>query len=479
MSKSKSLKMGREVILSLGSDVVMSLIGFVGIVAFARLLGDVGLGEYRTVVAVAMVLGQVANGTGWAIRKRVSEVGVDPRDYLSTGLIFHAAFTLCLLVAFALLNPFVVDYFGSVELAYAVVLLVAALGVFEILTHLYAGLGYPANASWIDAVRSVLTLGFQILFIVWGLGSFGVVAGLAVATFASAGITAVVASVYPRIPTWSSVSRLYEFGKWNVPTQLLRSFDSQLDVLILRLAVGAGPVGIYTAAATASMPGTMLGGSIKDALSVKSSGVSSSGEPIRADLVNSVSYAGLLSIPIFFGAAAIPRELMVTVFGGDFSAAGPALVGLTLAPVAGVYIGAFEAAVEGIDRPEVALRIRLVSTAVHLILSFALVWQFELLGVIAAMVLTNWLVLAAYQFFAHRHLGGVAVTRPMLAQFASGAVMFAAVELTTRYVVTITSWVWLSVVLAVGVVTYFGSLIVVSRHFRETVYGSLQDVLEG
>lgn len=479
MSKSKSLKMGREVFLSLGSDVMMSLIGFVGVVAFARLLGDVGLGEYRTVVAVAMVLGQVANGAGWAIRKRVSEVGVDPRDYLSTGLIFHVAFTLCLLAVFALLHPFVVGYFGSVELAYAVVLLVGAVGLFEIFNHLYAGLGYPANASWIDAIRSVLTLGFQIPFILWGLGSFGVVAGLAVATFASAGITAVVAKVYPRIPTWRSVHRLYEFGKWNIPTQLLRSFDSQLDVLILRFAVGAGPVGIYTAAATATMPGTMLGGSIKDALSVKTSGISSSGEPIRADLVNSVSYAGLIAVPIFFGAAAIPDALMTTVFGNDFAAAGPALVGLALAPVAGVYIGAFEAAIEGIDRPEVAMRIRVVSTIIHLLLSFALVWQFGLLGVIAAMVITNWFIFGAYQLFAHRHLGGIAVTRPMLAQFASGAIMFAVVELTTRYAVTITSWVWLVVVLAIGVVTYFGALVAVSRHFRETVYGSLQDVLAG
>lgn len=479
MSRSSSLRLGREVLISLGSNVVMGLIGFAGVVVFARTLGNVGLGEYRTVVAVSMVLSQIPNGAGWAIRKRVSEVNADPRDYLSTGLIFHTAFTLILSLAFILLSPFVINYFGTAELASGVILLVGALGLFEMFEHLYAGLGFPGKASWIDAIRSVLTLGFQLLLIVWGFGSFGVVAGLGIATVVSAGITAVVAKVYPRFPTWSSVVRLYEFGRWSVPTQLLRSFDSQLDILVLRYAVGAGPVGIYTAAATASMPGTMLGGSIKNALSVKTSGVSSSGGRIRDDLVNSVSYAGLISIPIFFGAAAIPKELMVTVFGSDFTTAGPALVGLTLAHAAGVYIGAFEAAVEGIDKPRTTLSIRLISTAIHLVLSFALVWQYGLLGVIAATVVTNWMTFSIYQYFSHRYLGGIAITKPMLSQFASGAVMFGVVELVTNTVITITSWVWLSVVLAVGAITYFTTLIAISSHFRETVYGSVSDVLDG
>jgi hypothetical protein len=92
-----------------------------------------------------------------------------------------------------------------------------------------------------------------------------------------------------------------------------------------------------------------------------------------------------------------------------------------------------------------------------------------LLGVIASSVLAEIARFGIYQLLAHRLFGGIVLTRPMFDQFVAGGIMFGAVELLTRYVVTISNWVWLLVVVGFGAGIYFGALLVVSAHFRQTL----------
>ena len=470
MKHTASLSIGREMFLTLGSKVLMAVIGFGGIIIFARELGDVGLGKYRTVLAAAFILVQLSAGTGTAVKKRVSEVDTEAGGYLSVGLLIHLGFTVLGLLAFVLLRPFATRYFGTVELAIGVVAVIAALGLFNVSNDFYAGIGHPAMASWIDTVRSVLTLAFQLLFLWFNLEAFGLVLVCVVATFLSSLISLAAARVAPTVATAEALGRVYSFARWSIPNALLSNLYGNADVIVIRAIVGAGPVGVYTVAAQLVMPGALYASSITNALTVKSSGVSSIGGDVHDDLKNALSYSGLISIPIVFGALAIPNALVTTLFGDSFAGA-PAfvLIAMSLFQLANVYRKPFEAVIAGTDRPNILFRVNVLLVGSYLLLAPALGLRYGFAGIMTATVIAGSIPLLVYQYIAHREFGGVVVTRPILDQIVAGAVMFLAVEAVTRYAIAITNWVWLFVVVGAGAGVYFLSLVAISGHFRTTL----------
>lgn len=473
MKETPSLSIGRETLVAVTSKVFMAGVGFVGFVVIANALGNVGLGDYRTVIAAATLLSQFPAGLGTAVKKRVSEVDVDPPEFLGAALLVHGGFSLVVLLAFAAFEPWLSAYFGSGALAYGVVAVVAALGLFNITNRLYAGTGHPALSSWLDGVRSTLTLALQVAFLWLGYETAGVVGGLALATLVTAVLSAVAARVGPSSPTVATARRVYSFARWSVPVSFLSRFYSSSDVFVLKWLVGGGGVGYYAAATQVAMPATMFAGSISDAFSVKASGVDSLGESVRRDLENAFSYTGLVALPLFFGALAMPDALTARVFPslfGDSFAAVPefVLVGVALYTVFKCYLNPFEAVFEGTDRPAFIFRTLFAVALVHLPLAVAGGWYYGLEGVVAVTAFTEFLRVVVYEFHAARYYGGVVFTRPVAEQVGASVLMFVAVRLALLPVGRPSLVVALAVVGA-GAAVYFLALTLVSGHFRHTV----------
>jgi O-antigen/teichoic acid export membrane protein len=477
MKRTERLNVGRETLISLVSKFGMAAVSFGGVVVFARVLGPDGLGVYRTALAAGVALSSIPSGIGQAIKKRVSEVDVAPGRFLGTGLLLHLGASAAMLAAFLLAAPVTVPYFGSEGLALSVVAVFAALGAFQVTNQLYSGIGYPGLATTVDGARSAFVLAVQFVLLYLGMEAFGLAVGMAVGTAAAAGVSLLAAGVVPTPPTRAAFSRVSDFARWSVPTAMMDNLYANADVLILRTVAGNGPVGIYTTALQVSVPAAYIAGSIEDALEVKSSGLSSRGSEVRADLVNGVAYAGLFSIPAFFGALAIPEAIMRTVFGTDFAAGWPALVGMTLFQAFNSFRKPFAATVSGTDRPRLRFRVSLATVAVHLPGAVLLGLEYGLVGVVAATVVAEALRVALYQYVAHTTFDGVVLPRPVLDQLAAAALMFLSVRFVVRPLVPITAWYWLGLVVGVAVALYFGILLAVSTHFRRTMRATLPDGL--
>jgi len=468
MRDTTSLSVGREALYSLASKLAMALVGFGGTVVFARLLGPSGLGVYRTALAVAFVATQVSGGVGTAVKKRVSEVDTDPREFFGAGLVIHAGISVVALVGLVLLVDPAVEYFGSVEVTLGAVAVVATLGLFNVVNRMYAGIGYPARSSWMDTVRSVVTLGFQLLFLWAGMEAFGLLVGLAVGTLAATVLSAVAAGVRPTTPGRETFDRVYSFARQSVPNGLLTNLYSSADVMIITAVVGSAATGLYTTALQLVMPAAMLAGSIGGALGVRTSGRSSAGEAVDQDLLNAMSYTGLFAVPMFFGALAMPRAIPRTLFGPEFAAAGAALIGMALFQIGNVYAKPFESTFQGIDQPGVVLRVNLLVLVFHLPLAYILGTEYGLIGVVGATVTAEVMRIAVYQVLAYREFERIAVARPMAEQVASAGVMYLALEaaLTT---VGVRNWVVLVTLVGAGATVYFGTLFAISSHFRVTL----------
>lgn len=469
MKDTSKLNLGRETLIGLVSKFAMAAISFIGVVLFARWFGPVGYGIYRTAMAAALVVVQIPNGVGVAIKKRVSEVDVDPAPILSIGIAIHVATVLGAVILLFAFDDVATRYFTSFQIGFGAVAIVAALGAFTIMNQFFAGTGYPGKAITIDAVRSYLTFAVQVLFIWFGFQELGLILGFAVATLITAIGSAITAGVVPALPSRDAFDRVSSFARWSVPTSLLSNMYSSADILILRTVVGNANVGFYSTALQIAMPAVFLAGSIGSSLRVKASGLASLGDDVLADLKNAISYAGLFTIPAFFGALAIPEGIMRTVFGGEFSPAGPALIGLTLFQVFNSYGKPFEAVIDGIDRPQLTFKVNLGVIVVHLPLAVALGLEFGLVGVIAATVIAEASRLVMFQYLSWTLFGNVIFPRPIFAQIGSAAVMFVIVIFVKHNFLTITSWAWLLLVVGLAASIYFGLLTVISNHFRNMI----------
>lgn len=470
------LDLGREALSSVVAKFTMSAVGFFGVVLFARVLGPAGVGRYYFALAVALLLVRVDAGVGTALKKRVSEVDTDPAPYLTVGLAFHLVWVGVVAGATLVVARFTDLLPMSPLVVLAVVLVLATVGLFQILNRFYAGTGHPGRSLWADTARSVLTLGLQVPLLLAGYEAFGLLAGLAGGTFlASLGVFALAGArpVLQRSRLRAAGDSLYAFARYSVPTAVAEDFYKRLDVILIGTFAGEAAVGFYETALRLVLPAQQLAGSIATALSVKVSGLSSVGADIRYDLANAVTYTGLFGVPMFFGALAMPDALMRTFFGTGFGAGGVALVGIALFFVFYVYQTPFAQALEGSDRPRVVFRVRLGALAVHLPLAVALGYYWDgLLGVIAATLAVEVLLFGVYQYVSHRELGGVILPRPVFAQALSAVVMYAAV-VGVRPHLRLASWPPVVGLVLFGAAVYFLALSVVSRHFRLTLHNVL------
>jgi O-antigen/teichoic acid export membrane protein len=472
------LDLGSEALSSVAAKFTMSGLGFIGVVLFARVLGPAGTGRYYFALAIALLLVRVDAGVGVALKKRVSEVGSDPRPYLAVGLAFHFAWVI-LVTTTTFAVAYYTDFLPMTPLVVsAIIAVLATVGLFQILNRFYAGLGYPSRSLWADTIRSVLTLGFQLPLLFAGYEAFGLLAGLAGGTFITALGVFAAAGIQPGLEELRDTGEdIFIFARYSVPTAVVEDFYKRVDVILIGFFAGDAAVGFYETALRIVTPAQQLSGSISNALGVKVSGLTSLGQAIRGDVVNTVAYSGLLILPMFFGALAIPAALMRTFFGSSFGVGGPALVGVASFFIFYIYQDPFATALESSDRPQFVFWLRTAALLIHLPLAVMLGYYWDgLLGIIVATLSVEILIFISYQYVSKKQLGGVILPRPLWAQLGSAVLMYVAV-ITIRPLVALSWWLPVVGLVAFGAAIYFATLTALSPHFRVTIGNILLPVL--
>ena len=463
------LDLGRETLISFGSRAAMMAFGFAGVVLFARVLGPAGLGAYYLVLTAGQWISQLSNGVGSAVKKRVSESGTDPQTFLAVGLLAHLGVSVAVALVVSLADPLLAAVVNVPNLVVSITAIVFSLGLFQICNALYSGIGNPGLSSWADTVRSVLTLLFQVGFILLEWGPFGLVLGFAAASFLTGVGVWVASGVVPRLPSWNTVASTARFARWSIPSAVVGDLYGRLDIILIGALAGNAAVGYYEAALRLVQPGAFFATSISQPLHVKASGLSSRDIDVVPDLENAMSYAGLLTLPIFFGALVIPLPIVRTVFGPGFGPAASALVGLAIFQILSSYTKPFEAVVSGIDRVEYSFGISVLVLLVHVPLALVLGVRYGMIGVIAATVLAEVVRLGVYELLSNRLFDQFVATRPIGEQAVAGGAMAAVVYWLVETAVTITGWLWLIVAVGIGAGVYFLTLGVLSNHFRQTL----------
>lgn len=474
MKDASDVSLGGETVKSVLAKFSMALTGFIGTIIFARVLGPTDFGAYYLLFAAVKVADRPINGIATAAKKRFSETSADEGEIVGAQLLVIVCWIVAVSAAAFALSGLLREFTGLTDAAWVFVILMITVSVYEPMELLVQARGRVGAASWIDTVRSYLTLPLQVGFVLTGFGAAGMAYGLAVATGLIVPVAAYYVGVAPARPGHKTVTSLWGFARHSVVTSLVGKAYDRMDLLLLGTLVGAASAGHYEVAAKLSLPATFVATAAGSGLMARVSNLRTKGEGVTEDISNTLSFASIIAIPILFGAVALPRSIIVTLYGPEYRAAAPLLVGLALYRVLQTQSGPLTQTVDGIDRPEVNWKVSLVTLLVNVVVGIALIPLIGPVGVVVATVLAEAIRYVSLAWVVRGELREVQLFPETLReQIGAGAVMFIAVTALNHFI-PVSSWVHLSALVGTGGVVYGVVLLVVSSRLRVTIGGILR-----
>lgn len=455
---------------------VQYLLGFVGTVVFARILGSTSFGGFYTLFTLVFLAEQPLRGVSSAISKRFSETSPPEDEILGAVLITHGAVYLVAAVVLTAAAGFLSEKTNVNNANLVFFALFVSIPLFSTFQKLLSASGHPALEIWNDTLRSVFTLPFQLLFVLYGFHAAGMGYGLALATVLCLGIAIYFVRRRPALPSRGVLGSIWNYAKYSIPGAIVSTAYSRLDILLLGLLLSTGAAGQYEVAYKLTTPALLISTAVSTAVFPKISNLHSRGEPVGTEVSNTLAFASVLAIPIFFGALAIPEELIVTIYGGEYRNAVPLIVGLALYQVFATQVRMYSRTFAGIDRPDINLRISFVTLFLNIALGVFLLFEYGAIGVVVATLLAGILRYFLYVFTIRYYVADITIfPRTLLQQALAGATMFVVVEFTERHI-EMSGWFELLFVVGIGAITYSVVLLAISKPIRVTA-GSIYDDL--
>lgn len=476
MTDAGDMNLGLESLKGFSGKILQAVLGFVGTIIFARALGPTDFGGYYFLLSIIFIADRPLRGFGKAVEKRYSEAGA-PKSEIFGGALLTAALTFVIagLVVFALRDLLVQE----TNLKQAPVVFMAifvALGIFFPVQKMLGAEGWVSKQTWNDTLRSVLTLPLQLWLVFAGFGAAGMGYGLAAATLLVIPVALHFLRIRPTIPSKTTVVSLWTYARYSTVSALVGKAYDRFDVLLLGALLTTGVVGDYEVAYKLTVPATFLASVVGSGLTPKVSNRRSKGQDVSTDVTNAISYASLFSIPLFFGALAIPEVLIVTTYGPEYSGAGVFLIGLALYQFIYSQTLMYQHTLSGLDRPEVRLRINALTLGSNLVIGISLLLYMGAAGVVVATIIAEVFRYIMSMIAVNQYLEDVNILpRTLFEQTFAGILMFAIVE-AGQWRVTVQSWIHLGFLVGLGVVIYSVTLIIISPSFRFTVLSLFQDV---
>lgn len=438
-------------------------IGFIAIVPFSRSLGPSDIGLYFWVLSIISTADGVINGLLVAIKKRVSEVDADIPELL--GVIAWIVVPFTVLVAAVVSVGLLVSGAAQPWTAAAAFIIFVPFVLAVAAKRVIIGLERVDVAQWLTTGRTCLRVVLQFGLLVIGTGVAGMFAGYATAMIAATVVGFMIVGVRPTAPSRETLQSVWQFARYSVPSGFVSRLDESIDQVLVGFLFLSSAVGNYGVAVRLVAPALLLTGVLQGSLSARLSRLESKEEPVDQPIKDNLAFTGVIAIPLFFGAAAIPKHTIITVFSSQYGEAAPLLVALAGTRVVKSYTSPMTSAVAGLNRPRALLWINTVSSAVMVAAAVAFGVVMGPIGVVFGLLTSLCVRLVACVVVLSDYVALSALaSSEILRQVASGLVMFIIVEILD--IVYISGWISILITIGLGVIVYAMTLFIISAKTR-------------
>lgn len=393
------------------SSVVTLLIGFLLRIVLARWLGAADLGLYQMVITVQGIATLIATlGIPVALVKYVAEYK-DVKEKLtqtvSSGLLSSILFGILVGILLYALSGVLANVFHMPELARLLKILAFVLpftSLFQALTGLLNGLRKMKTFASLLILQSILMIAFIIAFVRLGFGVEGAVLGIVLSVIGGCVFGLYRSRKFLHLSLQGLVQnakKLVLFGSKMFGANAMGLILAYTDIILIGYFLTAEDVGYYSVAVSLSMFFLIVPQAIQTITYPATSEYWSQNnhQALSSMIDKSMKYSACILLPLGLGVGFFSREIITTIFGGEFIYAVLPLCILIIARVIrGGTIVPIGGSFSGIGRPDIALKLDTLSAGINVGLNILLIPHFGILG--AAIATTASLLLGTIIFLA-------------------------------------------------------------------------------
>ncbi|GAB3670275.1 oligosaccharide flippase family protein [Halopiger thermotolerans] len=469
MTNAGDVSFGLETLKGVSAKLAMYGFGFIATAYFARELGPEAFGGFFLLLSVVQFANRIPHGIGGACQKRLAETDTSNAELL--GLALAGSLTTALVAAVLAVagRAQLASYTGVPNAAPLAIALFVAISLFLPLQFLLAGKGKFGVTNWIDFAREVIKTVLQFGLVALGFGVTGMTVGFIVATVCCLPIILYYLGVRPSLPSRETVVYVWDYAKYNVPSNVVGKAYTRFDVFLLGAIGLTAGVGYYEVALSLTGLATLISGVVMDGLISKASNLSSRGRSIRESVTATISYTSVIAIPMLVLVAFHGEAIVRSVYGSDYLAAVPFLLGIAVYRVVQTQREPLDSAVKGMGRPDAVFRISTITVAVNFVLGVALVVTVGAIGVVVATIVAETVrCLLLHRALRQNDAAVPLLPAPLRAQLR-GAVAMAAVMAPLAVLPPNAVAHQLVVTGAIGVATYLAAILAQDAVARRTL----------
>lgn len=465
------MKLGQTSFVTFLSRIGVTVVGFVATVYLANILGAEVLGTYFLTISLLywlLVFGDL--GINSSIRKRLSE-SESTAGVLTAGIISQIGLFALVAVILVSGSSYVNDYVGA-EVALWLVALLATKLSFDFVRYVLEGQHRVHIASLLDPLDRTVRSVVQIALTAASVGLIGLFVGYLAGAIVAVAVGFYFARARVSIPTREDFRSLYTFARYSwLGTVKGRAFLS-MDTIILGYFVTSNSiVGIYEVAWNLATIFAIFSGSLTRAIFPEISALNRTETDRIRDLTSAVvAYSGLFLIPGLVGAILV-GDVVLSVYGSEFTAGATVLVVLVLSQLIYAYEEQFVTVLGAMDYPEVIFRINAVFLAVNLGLNILLVPQIGWIGAAIGTTVSAAVGLAlSYRSLSRRldfEIPWLELLRQVVAAALMGGIVFLGRTALGDSLLVVVPLVF------VGAAVYLSLLVTLSEQFRTLVADNL------
>jgi O-antigen/teichoic acid export membrane protein len=376
----------RQSVITLGSTIGLTIIGFFSTIYFAHVLGPSALGAYFLFLAYLGIFNLIGDGGfGGAAVKRISE-GKEPNEYLSA-FVFIRIMLLAVSVTLLLFaEPYLKDVASSGVFFWLLLSLIVSVfsGVAGIGVYGAGKVGVSQVSSFVDVLFRTL---FQIIAVFLGFGVAGLAGGF-IAGLIAGGLMNFRYLDFKLVRFgFSHLKNLTGFSFWIFLTASGSLVFSYADTILIGFFMSNADVGIYRTAFQLTSIATFTTMAFHTVLYPKISkwGVQGLLAEIENSLARAFTYSLLLAVPTCIGGWILGGILLYYLYGASFVEGAPALFFLLLVQIVNVFMYLGTMSLSALNRPKDAFWITAIASIVNIILDLALI---PIIGITGAAVAT-------------------------------------------------------------------------------------------
>ena len=392
------------------SSVVTLFIGFILSVVIARWLGANDLGLYRMTLTIYGVVTLVATfGIPSALIKYIAEYKEDEEKLNQTtscGFINAVIIGLIAAIAIFFFAPFLAGIFKMPELSTLLKITAIALpfaSLYSSQSGLLTGLRKMKYFAVLMAGHSVLMCILIVTLVLLGFGVEGAISGFAISVAGACFLGSILSKKFFKLSVRHHIQntkKILSFGGKIFSAGAISQINYQADIILIGYFLTATQVGYYAVAVALSRFFWIIPQSIQRIVYPTASEYWSTNNhaALQKMIDKSMKYTACALIPIGLGVGFFARDIIATIYGGEFMHAVLPLLILIIGTVINGIPRSLGATIAAVNRPDLEPKKLICSASVNIILNILLIPRFGITG--AAIATTCSLITAGFlQFF--------------------------------------------------------------------------------